>query len=285
MFSSFRSLQWIAVLAALVSTSSAKAADIAFTNLSLSDFDSVVKELSGNFAYSSITPASSLGRTWGFEFGAVAGSTKSPQIANFVKAANSSSKFKRLYHADILGRLTVPFGITAEAMFIPKITVSDASMKQFGGAVMWTITDLFFTDWPVTIATKGYLTKTNLGFSQNITGTVSGVSTPNVPATIDYDSTVLGAQLLVSKKLFVFEPYVGIGYAKAQGTLSINTVATTTNFFNFTIPSLSAGVTSKPTSTQFLAGADLQLLFLSLGAEYQRVFGTTSYTGRLSFRF
>lgn len=268
------------VLAAALCPAVSRADTPSFTNITPGEFDNIVRELSANFAYSSQTPASSLGGLWGFELGLVGGITKTPEILNIVKKADPAFKEDKFPHAGVLARVGAPFGLTAEAVILPKISVSDLDLSQYGGAVMWTVTDVFFKQLPVNVAVKGYLNKTKLSFKQAVqrqgfAGTVNG--------RITFDDTNLGGQLLVSKRLSVFEPYVGVGYAKSSGELSV-----TTDDINYMGTIFSTGGQSgksKPSSAQLLAGVDVRLLFISLGAEYQRSFGTDSLSGRLSFRF
>ena len=269
-------------LASLIPTLSQASSVPALNNITATDFEKVVQELSANFAYSSINPASSLGHIWGFEVGALAGYTKTPEILNLVKTYQPTTSLKDKFpHASALARLSVPYGITAEAIFFPKITVSDISIKQYGGALMWTITDVFFEDLPVTLATKAFFTKTNISYKQTINN--STTSNINVDATIDFDDMMYGAQALVSKKLFLFEPYAGFGYVRAKGDLSVNAAGSATIFSSAFTTGKSA--TSKPTTLQVLLGSDFQIAFFTLGAEYQRAFSKNSYTARLSFRF
>jgi hypothetical protein len=79
----------------------------------------------------------------------------------------------------------------------------------------------------------------------------------------------------------ILEPYIGLGYLSANGTLS-QTGDTTVSIFANGAKSMD----SSPTSTQLLVGLDIRLLFvLGLGVEYSRAFGTESYTGKLSLKF
>jgi hypothetical protein len=147
---------------------------------------------------------------------------------------------------------------------------------------MWTLTDIVLPDFPVTVGVKGFFTKTTVGYKQTVSSTVSGVAI-SADGTIEFADKMYGVQALVSKKLFLFEPYVGLGYIRANGTLTVTAAGAATIFS----PSFTTGqtATSKPSSAQILVGSDFQILFFSLGAEYQRAFSKSSYTGRLSFRF
>ncbi|MCO5142892.1 MAG: hypothetical protein M9962_07370 [Oligoflexia bacterium] len=277
-----KKLGWIGSISFALLSSSAFSATPTFDNITAADYAKIVKEMSANFTYSTVTPASSLGHLWGFEIGAVGGLTKTPEILNIVKRADPNTKLKDKFpHAGAIARLTVPFGITAEALIFPKITVSDLSIKQFGGAAMWTITDLFLTELPVTLGTKVFFNKAQFSYSQ----TINNASTGNVPvaANISYDNTVFGLQAMVSKKLLVFEPYINFGWVKSKGDLGISAAVPATIFSTSFTTGNSA--TSKPSSVLIAGGVDVQLLFFSLGAEYLRSFGKNSFTGRLSFRF
>jgi hypothetical protein len=270
------------VLAAALSPALSHADEIKLVDLTGAETDNVIRELSANFAYSSQTPASSLGGLWGFELGLVGGITKTPEIRDLVRSrADANFKQDKFPHAGVLGRVGAPFGLTGEVVILPKIKASDVELSQYGGAVQWTVTDVFFKNLPVNVAVKGYVSKTSLSFKQVVRNANVPASTVN--GKISFDNTNLGGQLLVSKRLSVFEPYVGVGFSKANGELSV-----TTDDINFMGTIFTTGATrakSKPSSAQLMAGLDVRLLFISLGAEYQRSFGTDSLSGRLSFRF
>lgn len=275
----FKAMRWIAVLAAVAPAAYADTPN--FTNIDRSDFDKIVKEFSGNFAYSTVTPASSLGAVWGFELGVTGGVTDIPDTLAIVKRAAPNTTMKDYFpHAAAIGRVTVPLGITAEASILPAIDASDVSLKSIAGAAMWTITDVFLEDLPVHWAIKGSLSTTEVRFTQNVTPIAGGAQ---VPATIELKDTMMGIHTLISKKFLVFEPYVSLGLIKAKGTLSVLANVPATVFSSAFTTGDKA--TTEPSSAQFLIGVDARLAFLSLGAEYQRSFGTSGYTGRLSFRF
>ena len=267
---------------ALVFTTTAHASSPVFNNVTGDQFDKIVKELSANFSYSSVTPASSLGSVWGLEFGPVVGYTKTPDILQLVQSADANTSLKDKFpHASILARVGVPLGLTAEVMFLPAYNKNGVKINQLGGAAMWTITDLFFADTlPFTWAVKGYLTKTTVKYTETFTPVNYGIP---VTAGIEFSDSIYGIQTILSRKFFVFEPYLGLGLMKAKGALTVSGGAGQTIFS----PAFSTSQTaeSKQNSSQLLLGMDVRLLFLSLGAEYQRSFARNSYTARLSFRF
>lgn len=278
MLTSFPKLRWIAALALL--SAPAYSADLDLNNINLADYESVVKEFSSNSQYTTVTPASSLGGLWGFELGITGGISDAKDTEALVKRNNASTSFKpNFYHAGALARLGLPYGVTLEGLYIPKTTISSVKMGRWGIGAQWTITDVVLEDLPVHLAIKTYYTKTTLNYGQ----TINNATTSNiaVPATVNMDNSLYGFQLLVSHKIFVLEPYAGIGWTKAKGTLTVDASVATAGISQ----SLGRSAESTPSSAQILAGVDLRLAFFSLGAEWERVFKKNSYTGRLSFRF
>jgi hypothetical protein len=258
-------------------------AGLSFNNLSATDFDNVVRELSANFAYSSVESASSLGGLGGFEFGVVGGTTTATNTYNLVKAASPSTNWKTwMPHAGILARLGLPYSFTAEAVIFPKVSISSVKFANYSGAVMWTPTELFFPDWPVTIATKFHYSVSSIDYSQTITDTTFNQTVTATPAFRDH---MWGFQAILSKRFVVAEPFIGLGYIKAKGNFAINDpLGGTASLFAQSSGIVSSG-SSNPSTTQFFAGLDLALGFFSLGGEFQSAFGTHSWDGRLSFRF
>ena len=278
----FPSLRWIAVLAAL--STPVQAADLSLDNINLADYEALVKEFSANSMYSTVTPASSLGGLWGFEFGVLAHMTVADDTYALVKRNNPNTSFKnKLYHAGGMLRLGLPYGLTGEAIYLPKLDFNGVKVGRWGIGAQWTITDSILEDFPVNLAVKGFYTKTTLTYSQ----VVNNASTGNVPvnANIGLDNSMWGLMALLSYKIFVLEPYVGLGYVKAKGTLNVDAAGNITILNATFFGSAAKSAESTPSSAQFQVGTDLRLAFFTLGAEYARVFQKNSYTARLGFRF
>ena len=279
-----KSLRWIAAAMGTLLPLGAAAETFNLNNLDLGDFNALLNEFNANAQYSTVTPASSLGGLGGFELGVVGGMTKAPDTLALVKKNAPTTTLKdELYHAGALARLGLPYGVTGELLYIPKITVSSAHLKRWGLGAQWTLTDSVLDELPLNIAVKGYYTKTTLDYSQNIQNS----STANIPvaATIALDSSLWGLMALASYKILVFEPYVGFGWSKAKGTLNVDAAGSATIFNTTVFASGTKSYDSSPTSMQYFAGLDIRLAFFSLGAEYLRGFGKNSYNGRVSFRF
>jgi len=276
-----KSLRWTAALLGALIPLGASADTFNLNNLDLGDFNALINEFSANSQYSTATPPSSLGGLWGFELGVVGGVTKAPDTLALVQRSSPTTSLKdNLYHAGALARVGLPYGLTGELLYIPKVKISEAKLGRWGIGAQWTLTDTVLDDLPVNLAVKGYYTKTTLDYSQNITS--SGIT---VPANIALDNHLWGLLAMVGYKIFVLEPYVGLGYTKAKGTITVDAAGTATIFNSTVFGAGTKSVDSSPSSSQILAGLDFRLAFFSLGAEWERAFGKNSYTGRLSFRF
>ena len=272
------------ILLSVLSLGSFKAqagSSITLNNITPTQFDQMAKEMAANFNYSTITPASSLGKIWGVELGVVGGITKAPNTLSFVQIADPATSMKaNLPHANIIARVGIPYGMTFEAMGFPKKTISSLTTKSYGLALQWTVTDLFFTELPFFLATKAFYSKTSLNFAQ--TFTVSGVS---VPGTVSLTDSNYGLQAAISKRFLFLEPYLVVGYGKTSASMSVSPGSLTYSLLSSTYTTTNATATSSPKTVFFLLGTDAQIAFFSLGAEYQRSYGTSSYSGRVSFRF
>lgn len=267
----------IFILSFILSICSGAHADTpTFDNLTDEDFDKISKEFSANSTLHSVMGAGSLGSIFGFQVGLTGGITKTPETDAIVKRSAPSSSVQAFPHAALLAAVTIPFGLTAEATFIPQINSSGFEYNQYAGALKWTMTDNILSILPLNIAVRGFLSKTTMSFSQVINNSSTG--NQNVDATVKYDGTVTGLQLLASPKLIpIIEPYVGVGVLSGNSKLSSSIGSV-----------FASGSTSKevsPTSTQFLLGADIRLLLIGAGVEYSRAFGTESYTMKFSLGF
>jgi hypothetical protein len=253
-------------------------ADIKFDQITQSDLDKIANELSANFAHSTVSGASSLGKLFGVQVGLVGGMTKTPDIDSFVKRVDATQTADKVYNAAISAQVTVPFGITAEASYFPSMGSDSFKFGNMGLGVKWTFSDLL-SDWPVDVAVKANVTTTTLSFKQ----TINNASTGNVPvdSTVEYKNTILGYGLFVSKRLPFVEPYLGICMLSSKSDLG---VAGQGSIFNQTFTS-SQSASSSPSGTMLTLGADLSLLFIRLGAEYSSLLGTSRYLGKLAFSF
>ena len=253
----------ISALALVLAAASSAQAQFTFNNLSQADLDGANKEFSHNFLFTSVSGASSLGSLWGFEIGVTGGTSDADKISEIIKRTSPNSDFKNLYNVGLLGRVSIPYGLTLEAGLLPKIKVQDAELSQVAAAIRYNIIEL-----PVAVGLRAHYSKTAFSFAQTSGAFVGDVK---------YDSDVYGIQALVSQNFVMIEPYAGIGFNEGKGDLTASGSGSVGSFGN--------SGSAKESSVQFMGGVNLHLGLLNLGAEYSRAFETNRISGKLSFGF
>lgn len=236
-----------------------------FDDISDSDLKKIIEDFSAVVSHTSVSPASSLGRIFGFEIGLIGGVTKTPEVKKISNEIDPGTNLDSLPHGGLLGRLTLPMGFTGEVVLLPSFKSDDIDVKNNSIAGMWTFSDLY--PMPVDAAVKLSITKSDFSFTQNL---------PVQGTKIEYDSTVTTLSGWVSKKFVLVEPYVGFGLVRADAEVS-----GTNSIF------LSSALSErrKEGGSMFALGANLNLFVFKAGAEVARVFGNQKYTGKISFYF
>jgi hypothetical protein len=257
--------------AVLFLAGSVRAATPTFTNLTEDDFNNVTKEFSANMANTSVMGAESLGRLFGVELALVGGMTSSPKIKDIV-ARSGGSGMSDLYHAGLAAGVTVPFGITGEAVVLPKLSLSGADFQMYSLAAKISLNEDLIPIIPFNLAIRGFYSNSNFNFSQDAGG---------VTGTVKNKDTVTGLQLLASPRLPILEPYAGVGFLQADNKLDVDGTGTV---FDSSYTS-GQSAEKKPTTTEFLLGVNAKLLLLSLGVEYAHAFDTDRYTAKIGFAF
>ena len=246
-------------------------AQTAFSQITKDDFDQIAKEVSANFTHTSVSGATSLGTIFGFQLGLVLGQTKTPGLNALAKRADQNINIDEVIHGGLLGQLTIPAGVTFETLILPAVGSADFKAKSTSLAAKWTLTE-FLLELPVDLAVKGFYTKSELDTKQKIS---------NAEQSISLDDKMMGLAVLVSKNFGIVEPYAGIIHNRASVDMGYSGGA---NIFSTTYTtSQSASVNT--TSTGYLLGAEVKLLFFHAGAEFTRLFGANRYTAKLAFSF
>jgi len=257
------------IASTLIAVSSAQAADVAFSGLTDSQTKNLIREFSGNFVFSSVSGAGALGKLFGVEVGVVGGLTTTDEIDKLAKQADPDVDASKIPHGGLLARLSVPLGLTGELLYLPTIGKKEEfAFNTMGLAVKWTITDTLL-ELPVDLALRGHFSKSKLQFSQNL----------GTPIDVDFDDTTMGLTALVSKSFIVVAPYAGIGYVKGDGDFKLSASGST--FFDTLVDSRSAS----DSSLQYLAGVEVNLLFLKLGAEFSHQLDVNRFTLKTAFYF
>jgi hypothetical protein len=257
------------ILFTLLNLSHSHANEIQFPTITQNEFANMSEEFLGNFTHTSVSGASSLGAIFGFEVGILAGVTQAGDLEEIIQRADSTFDQGYLPHAGLLGRVTIPFGVTFEATVFPTIKTSGAEFSQMSGGVQWD----FFSLPLVNVAAKVHFSKGDFKLDQDI-GT-----DPN--GNLSYDHTIFGAQVLASLNALIIEPYAGIGFARGKSELDFSATAGN-NLFAFTD---ARSASYSKTSPHLLVGANLNLLLVNLGLEYANVFGTSRVTGKFTLGF
>jgi len=237
-------------------------------SLSDSDVNNVVGDFSVNFLHTSVSGAGTLGHLFGFEVGLLAGQGMISHTEDIVHRSQPAANADKVPHAALLGVLSVPLGITAEVSLVPKIGSEDFKFSSTGVAAKWTLTELW-GDLPFSLAVKGSHTITRADFKHAVT-------VGNANYKLENGSTALIA--LISKNFILVEPYFGAGVVSSAGKLSSD------NALVFDDP-LSRSQKGRKSGGLWMAGAEVKLLVLKLGAEYTQALGASRYTGKLSFYF
>ena len=246
-------------------------ADLVLTQITEGDFREISRELSSNFTHTSVSGASSLGALYGFQLGLVYGMTKTPNLNNYAHRSANASDINQIPHGGALGVVTIPMGISFEALYLPSTGPKDLKGKNTSLAVKWTLTDMIL-DLPVALAIKGFYTMASLKSEQTANG-------GNQQITLN--DKMMGFELLVSQTFGIVEPYAGLIQSRAD--VDMNVSGTGSVFATTYTAGQSAS--TKTSSTGYVLGAELKLLFFHAGAEFTRVFGANRYTAKLAFTF
>lgn len=258
------------VFAALALGAQVAHADPTFSNITSKDFEEISSDMSANFTHNSMLGASKMGQIFGFQFGLTAAQTSSSRTNEIVKR-NAGAELPNLYNAGLIAAVGIPFGIAFEGVFFPETELSGAKISATSLALKYNINEVV-PILPINVALRGLYSSSKFGFEQTVASVTSTVSNTN---------TVSGLQLLISPMLPVVEPYVGIGMLSGNNKLS---VSGTTTIFDSSF-STAQSESKSVSTTQILAGVDLNLLFMKLGAEYSQAFGTSRYGFKLAFGF
>lgn len=258
---------FIAAFTSIVSLG-ASASTPNFQNLTSDDFNSIMNDFSALSSYTSVSGASGRGSIFGFEVGLLGSLTQSPNVNSVAQKTDSSVSIPMVPNVSLLGAISIPGGLGFEVILLPKFTYNGMNLQQFGGAIQYQI-----IDFPVSITVKAHYTKTTFDFSEFLGGS---------NATVKFDDTIYGADLMAGKDLIFFEPYVGLGYASANANLAVT--GTSSSIY---APSYTSSQTANamPSSSRILVGVNFKLLLISIGAEYLRTFSTDRYSFKLSAGF
>lgn len=251
---------------------SVNAAEFKLDDLTEEDLKNVVRELSGNFAHTTVSGATPLNPDgYGFEVGLLLGAGKTPKLNDLAHKADPTVDLDTLPNAGLLGLVTIPYAVTFEAVLTPKVGNKDFKYQSLSLAVKWTMSKVFPAELPVDIAIKAHTQKTKLEGQTTVDG---------VASTITFEDKITGFDVVVSKELGIFEPYASVGVMKATGDLS----ATAGAIFN---PAFTGGksASEETQSTQLTLGSEFKFGLFKMGLEVSKMFGMSRAAAKFAFYF
>lgn len=241
------------------------------TNLSSDDVNKISKEFAANYAHTINAPASSYGKLFGFEIGALGGMTTSTTIKDITKKYDSTSNIAFIPTGGLILGVSGPLGVGGEANFIPKITYVGLSIQNTSAAFKWTFTDLIPTA-PINMAVRVHGSSSTFSYHNTIS---------NVNTGMEWKNTNTGYNFEISKKLLFIEPYIGFGSISSKTKIGV-TAASAVSVFSFTS---ATSYTAENSGSHLYAGTNLNLFIFKIGAEYAKIMGVTKIVTKLSLYF
>lgn len=266
------------ILGWLMLSLSTYASDIELDNLSQQDVDDISEEFSANFVHSTVSGASTMGSIFGFEVGIVGRVSDASKIGALVKEQDANSDVSSLYDAGLMAQVSIPFGITAEMVYLPELELSGLSVNRTSFGAKWTITDGLLV-LPFNLAVRAHYSTSDLSYSDVINNASTGGN--NVNADIGIESKSYGANVTASLDLLMVEPYAGIGYVSSDTDINVN-ASGGADIFSYTS---AQSASSSSSGLHYFVGAQANLLIFKLAAEYSNVYGIDRVTGKIAFGF
>ncbi len=215
--------------------------------LGQAEFRTLSEDLGAALSYKPVTPAAPLGTT-GFDMGIEVTQTdtsKSSQI--WSKATGGGSTISKLYVPKLHIAKGLPFGIDVAAFYS---RVPSTNISLYGGELRYAIL-------------QGGITQPAIGLRGSYTK-LGGVDQ------LSFDTK--GLDLSISKGFAMFTPYAGVGQVWVNSTGNVRGAGGVT-------------LSEKFTQGKVFVGANLNLGFSNLAAEWDKTGGIQSISMKLGFRF
>jgi hypothetical protein len=260
--------RYVLFLAALLfNSTSTQAAVFTLPVLDPAQIEPIFDVLASTIVLRTLEPPSHPSK-FGLWFNARANGTVANSLSSI---ANSSVAV--LPFGNLQAGLNGPFGLGIEFGFFPSQSISGTSFGSFGTALKWNFMNPFFKVIPFDAALRFQYTKASLNFEQTI---------ETIPISVDYSTKVFGITLDISKNLKFFEPYIGYGILSQSSSLAGQG---TVSLFNENFPVNTNTVEKTTVSGWLRAGFELRLFVVVLGMQYDRSFGTDTYSAKFGFKF
>ncbi len=267
------------LLSGLMISAPLYAGDIQLDDLTQQDVDNISEEFSANFVHTTVSGAKPLGSVFGFEVGVIGKVSDAPKLGELVKEQSSSADISSVYDAGLMAQVSVPFGITGELVYLPEMSLADIKASRTSLGLKWTLSDSILPIPFMNVALRAHYSMAELKYADVINNTSTG--NLDVNSEIGVETSSYGANVTVSFDLLALEPYAGIGYVSSDTDINVN-ASGGTSIFNFTS---AQSASSSSSGLHYFVGAQANLLFFKLGAEYSNVYGVDRVAGKISFGF
>jgi hypothetical protein len=252
-------LVWTAAIVAGFSSLSFASNPLVLTNLTLDDFNDVTSDFGALYVHSTVSPATSLGENFGFEWGLVGGLVTTPNIERVGNAASPGSNFRRLPSAAPFIGVSIPMGLKIELNILPQLSVDDVRLQNLSAGLQWNLSETILP-LPIDLALRYHVSYASLSVDQVVLGSTQQLI---------LSEAITGYDVVLSRSFLLVEPYLVLGYVQAASRLEYTGGG---SVFVFT-PSSSATTLIK--SYEALVGCEVHLGSRNLGLEAGEVFNTT----------
>lgn len=248
-------------------------APAAYSQLRIKDLakdraEEIMEDLAGVMAHTTASGASNLGKKFGFEVGVLASYAETPNIDRIVERSGGDTDYDALPNAGILGRVGITEWVVLEGVYFPNTDFGEYNI-DIGSLAAQVI---LIREDPLNFALKAFYTNSILSYEQ---------INDNLRANVELENDIYGIQALISKKIFIFEPYFGAGLVTNKGEIRVSGAAT---IFNERL-ARSGSVKIDGNSTQLFAGTEIDLWIMNLGVEVGELYGNTRGSVKVTFGF
>lgn len=249
----------------LILSSISLQAQVALTNMSESDLESLVNEMGANFHQFSLVKADNENQR--YEFGIMSGSTNSTTL----RKLSTGISLKSIPHASIFGGGYFSNGLTAEVSYLPSVKAQDVKLTSGSIGLKWAAKTVF-QDLPVHLSLKGFVGTSTVNWQQVIATVLTDMK---------YNQNFYGLNIQVSKEFSIFEPYAVVGLSKNSG--EVNASGSTSIFSSSFTTNTSAE--SKVSGQNYSLGCNVNQQMLSVGLEIGNYYGSQVTTAKMSALF
>lgn len=255
---------WLAT--ALFVSFTARAEVFTLPQMTPAQTEPVFNTLGSMLFFKPVEPARGYGKIWGLGIGIAANATSSSAISTVVSGMSASF----IPAGDINAGVTLPMGITVEGGLLPTFSYQGSSFGKTAIGAKLHLNAVFLKSFPLDVAFRVGWTKGTLLYAQGSGGT---------QVNVDYSTSAVTANLIVSKNFIVLEPFAGLGMVSHSSTL-VGTGSGT--IFGTGFPPSTTTYSVNAVHLWMHAGLLLNLQVLRISASVDYAFGLVSGNGKIA---